>query len=211
MAFIVAQQARAIGLRMALGASQSNVLRSILSEALCRVAVGAALGLVGARVVARLLTSLVFGVQTTSPGVRGGRARTGGDGYARRVRARPTCGPARPARGASSGIARGHYIRSRGITRDGEGILAFAEHSAARIRPLAASVDRYNQRLQQLFCPEDVAFDGNRFNRTAAIAPFFKYLAPNENTEESLVTHIFISWNPLISWLRDIEALQGAA
>jgi ABC-type antimicrobial peptide transport system permease subunit len=69
MAFIVAQQARAIGLRMALGASQSNVLRSILSEALCRVAVGAALGLVGARVVARLLTSLVFGVQTTSPAV----------------------------------------------------------------------------------------------------------------------------------------------
>jgi putative ABC transport system permease protein len=69
MTFVVAQQARAIGLRMALGASKSNVLRSILSEALWRVGVGAALGLVGARLVASLFTSLVFGVQTTSPAV----------------------------------------------------------------------------------------------------------------------------------------------
>ena len=72
MAFVVAQQGRAIGLRMALGASQSNVLRSILSEALWRVAVGAALGLVGARLVASLFTSFVFGVQTTSPAVYAG-------------------------------------------------------------------------------------------------------------------------------------------
>ena len=69
MAFVVAQQGRAIGLRMALGASQSNVLRSILSQALWRVAAGAVLGLAGARVVAGLFTSLVFGVQTTSPAV----------------------------------------------------------------------------------------------------------------------------------------------
>jgi putative ABC transport system permease protein len=69
MAFVVAQQARVIGLRMALGASQANVLRSILAEALWRVVVGAALGLVGARVVASLFTSLVFGVQTTSQAV----------------------------------------------------------------------------------------------------------------------------------------------
>jgi hypothetical protein len=34
------------------------------------------------------------------------------------------------------------------------------------------------QRLQQLFFPEGIAFDGNRFNRTAAAAPLFKYLAP---------------------------------
>lgn len=69
MAFVVAQQGRAIGLRMALGASRSNVIRSILSEALGRVTAGAAVGLVGARIVASLFTSLVFGVQTTSPAV----------------------------------------------------------------------------------------------------------------------------------------------
>ena len=36
-----------------------------------------------------------------------------------------------------------------------------------------ASLD-YKQRLQQLFFPEGVAFDGNRFNRTALTAPLFK-------------------------------------
>jgi ABC-type antimicrobial peptide transport system permease subunit len=74
MAFVVAQQTRAIGLRMALGASPSNVLRSILRESLWRVVLGVAVGLVVARAVAGLFTSLVFGVQTTSPAVYGGVA-----------------------------------------------------------------------------------------------------------------------------------------
>jgi hypothetical protein len=33
----------------------------------------------------------------------------------------------------------------------------------------------YKQRLQQLFFPEGVAFDGNRFNRTVVTAELFKY------------------------------------
>jgi hypothetical protein len=72
---------------------------------------------------------------------------------------------------------------------DVEGILAFAE----RILPLAsdlwvqASLNQ-KQRLPQLFLPEGIAFDGNRFNRTAASAPFFNYLAPGEKREESLVS-----------------------
>jgi phosphotransferase system glucose/maltose/N-acetylglucosamine-specific IIC component len=37
-----------------------------------------------------------------------------------------------------------------------------------------ASLD-YKQRLQQMFFPEGIAYDGNRFNRTAATATF-KYL-----------------------------------
>ena len=69
MAFAVAQQARSIGLRMALGASQSTVLRSVLWASLWQVGVGAALGLIGARAIASLFTSLVFGVQTASPAV----------------------------------------------------------------------------------------------------------------------------------------------
>ena len=39
-----------------------------------------------------------------------------------------------------------------------------------------ASLD-YKQRLQQLFFPEGIAYDGIRFNRTAVTAPLFNYLA----------------------------------
>ena len=64
---------------------------------------------------------------------------------------------------------------------DVEGILAFAERILPRASDLwvQASLD-YKQRLQQLFFPEGIAFDGNRFNRTAVTAPLFKYLAPTK-------------------------------
>jgi hypothetical protein len=52
------------------------------------------------------------------------------------------------------------------------------------------------QRLQQLFLPEGIAFDGNRFNRTAATAPLFKYLAPSESADESVVTPDFHELEP---------------
>jgi hypothetical protein len=72
---------------------------------------------------------------------------------------------------------------------DVEGVLAFAERILPRASDLwvQASLD-YKQRLQQLFFPEGIAYDGNRFNRTAATAPFFNYLAPGERREESLVS-----------------------
>jgi hypothetical protein len=50
-----------------------------------------------------------------------------------------------------------------------------------------ASLDQ-KQRLQQLFFPEGVAFDGTGFNRTAITAPFFKYLAPSESADEKMVS-----------------------
>jgi hypothetical protein len=40
------------------------------------------------------------------------------------------------------------------------------------------------QRLQQLFFPEGIAFDGKSINRTAATAPLFKYLQPSESAEK---------------------------
>ena len=72
---------------------------------------------------------------------------------------------------------------------DVQGILAFAERILPRASDLwvQASLD-YKQRLQQLFFPEGIAYDGNRFNRTAATAPLFKYLAPAEGADESLVS-----------------------
>src|SRR5436309_10373019 len=72
---------------------------------------------------------------------------------------------------------------------DVEGILAFAERILPRASDLwvQASLD-YKQRLQQLFFPEGIALDGNRFNRTAVTAPLFSYLAPSESADEKMVS-----------------------
>ncbi len=72
---------------------------------------------------------------------------------------------------------------------DVEGLLAFAERILPRASDLwvQASLD-YKQRLQELFFPEGISFDGNRFNRTAVTAPLFNYLAPFESADESLVS-----------------------
>ena len=67
MAFFVARQVRTIGLRMALGASPARVRRSVLRDALVRVAAGSVAGLVGAWVASGALRSLVFGLSPTEP------------------------------------------------------------------------------------------------------------------------------------------------
>ena len=95
---------------------------------------------------------------------------------------------------------------------DVQGILAFAERILPRASDLwvQASLD-YKQRLQQLFFPEGIAFDGNRFNRTAATAPLFKYLAPSESADEKMVSQTFASWNQTVAWLRAVHALRHVA
>jgi hypothetical protein len=72
---------------------------------------------------------------------------------------------------------------------DVQGILAFAERVLPRASDLwvQAPLD-YKQRLQQLFFPEGIAYDGNRFNRTAVTAPLFNYLAPSESADERVVS-----------------------
>jgi site-specific DNA recombinase len=82
---------------------------------------------------------------------------------------------------------------------DVQGILAFAERVLPRAADLwvQASLNQ-KQGLQQLFLPEGIAFDGNRFNRTAATAPFFKYLARGESADESMVSRTGIE-PPVIS------------
>ena len=76
---------------------------------------------------------------------------------------------------------------------DVEGILAFAERILPRASDLwvQASLD-YKQRLQQLFFPEGIAFDGNRFNRTAVTAPLFNHLAPSDSADERVVSRVGI-------------------
>ena len=69
MAFDVAQQIRVIGLRMALGASRSDVRRVVIWNALKRVTLGTCIGLAGAWVVSSALESFVFGIRPTAPAV----------------------------------------------------------------------------------------------------------------------------------------------
>ena len=67
---------------------------------------------------------------------------------------------------------------------DVQGILALAERVLPRASDLwvQASLD-YKQRLQQLFFPEGIAYDGIRFNRTAVTAPLLNYLARSESAD----------------------------
>jgi hypothetical protein len=71
---------------------------------------------------------------------------------------------------------------------DVEGILAFAERVLPRAAGLwvQASLDQ-RQRFQQLFFPDGIAFDGNRFVRTGVTAPAFDYLRPIDGGNEGLV------------------------
>ncbi|HEY2019016.1 MAG TPA: ABC transporter permease [Bryobacteraceae bacterium] len=70
--YSVLRRTREIGLRMALGAQQSDVLRSVVWEGLSPVVVGIALGAVGATLAARALRSLLFGVEPLDPVALGG-------------------------------------------------------------------------------------------------------------------------------------------
>jgi len=69
IAHIVSQQTREIGIRMAIGASRSNVLGLFLRQALFLVAVGVAVGLIGALSLTRVLRTLLAGISTSDPWV----------------------------------------------------------------------------------------------------------------------------------------------
>jgi len=62
MAYAVAQRSKEIGLRMALGASRSSVLRLILGQGLFLATVGLVVGLAAAAGATRLLASVLFEV-----------------------------------------------------------------------------------------------------------------------------------------------------
>ena len=65
--FLVAQQTREIGIRIALGATPRSVLKLILSNMLRWTVAGASLGILGAWFCARLLESLLFEVRAHDP------------------------------------------------------------------------------------------------------------------------------------------------
>jgi putative ABC transport system permease protein len=67
MSYAVARRTNEIGIRMALGARRSNVLRLVLGHGSKLTLVGVAIGIVGALVLTRFLSSLLYGVKPTDP------------------------------------------------------------------------------------------------------------------------------------------------
>jgi predicted permease len=69
MAFMVQQRTREIGIRMALGAGGWDVLKLIASQAMVVIAVGAAAGVGGAMALTRYISSEIWEVKASDPGI----------------------------------------------------------------------------------------------------------------------------------------------
>jgi putative ABC transport system permease protein len=67
MSYSVAERAHEIGIRMALGAEQSHVLRAVLRRGLSLAALGVGIGLGGALAASRVMASLISGPRPEDP------------------------------------------------------------------------------------------------------------------------------------------------
>jgi putative ABC transport system permease protein len=67
MSYSVTLRTREIGLRMALGAQPGEVLKVILKQGLLLTSIGIGLGMAGALALTRLMSGLLFGVESTDP------------------------------------------------------------------------------------------------------------------------------------------------
>jgi putative ABC transport system permease protein len=67
VSYSVAQRSHEIGIRMALGAEKSDVLRMVIGQGLKLTFIGVAIGIAGALALTRFLASLLYDVQPTDP------------------------------------------------------------------------------------------------------------------------------------------------
>jgi len=65
LAYSVAQRTRELGVRMALGAQRSDLLRMVVNHGMKLAVIGIGLGIAGGLLVARLIASLLFGIAPT--------------------------------------------------------------------------------------------------------------------------------------------------
>ncbi len=67
ISYVVSRRSQEIGVRMALGAPASAVLRDVVGQGMVLSGVGIGVGLLGAWGISRVLSSLLFGISTTDP------------------------------------------------------------------------------------------------------------------------------------------------
>ena len=67
VAYSVAQRTREVGIRMALGARKSDVLKLILAKGLTLVAWGTGFGLIGCYWLSRLVSTQLYGIKPNDP------------------------------------------------------------------------------------------------------------------------------------------------
>jgi putative ABC transport system permease protein len=67
ISYLVGQRTHEIGIRIALGGQQSDVLRLILGRGAKMAAIGVALGIAGSLALTRLMAKLLFGVSAYDP------------------------------------------------------------------------------------------------------------------------------------------------
>jgi len=74
MSYVVSQRTHEIGIRMALGAQQQDVVRMVVGRGAWMIAFGLAIGALAAAGVTQLLTDLLFGISPTDPSTFAGLA-----------------------------------------------------------------------------------------------------------------------------------------
>jgi putative ABC transport system permease protein len=67
MAYVVAQRSREMGIRLALGAAPSGLMRMFVRQGLTLTAAGAAVGLIAAIALTQWMSTLLFGVERLDP------------------------------------------------------------------------------------------------------------------------------------------------
>jgi ABC-type antimicrobial peptide transport system permease subunit len=67
VAYLVTLRTREFGIRMALGADRSRVLRMVMGRGATLVGLGLTIGIAGAAAVTRVLRGLLYGVTSTDP------------------------------------------------------------------------------------------------------------------------------------------------
>jgi putative ABC transport system permease protein len=67
ISYSVAQRTHELGVRMALGAQQLDVLKLVVKSSMKIVLIGVVLGLAGAYILTRVMSNLIFGISVTDP------------------------------------------------------------------------------------------------------------------------------------------------
>ncbi len=120
ISYSVGQRTQEIGIRMALGASARDVQIRIVLQTLRMAAAGMTIGVIGASLLTRSLSGLLFGISAHGPRHVCGNAGGSCDrGDARGVRARTSRIPHRSRRRVAERVSRGGVARIQRASREG--------------------------------------------------------------------------------------------